>query len=253
MLNLCFSKYVGCGNDFILIDNRLQTFDPGLVPKLCHRHTGIGADGVILLQNDQMADFRMVYFNRDGSEASRCGNGLRCFMQFVRDLGVRKKQIEIRAGEEILRGEYLEDKISIDMGASGPIQKHIIDEMDVYSINTGVPHAVVFSKEFERARLIRQHKLFEPAGTNVNFALFSEKTVIDVRTFERGVEAETLACGTGALAVATVASELQQVKGPFLIRFPGGNIEIAFHQNGASMIGEAKFVFSGVVRNIWVG
>ena len=246
---LSFSKYQGAGNDFILIDDRDQLFNPLSVSKLCKRRFGIGADGVILLQEDANADFKMRIFNCDGSEAESCGNGLRCFVQFIQDLGVGRDSIRIKIHGQIVIGHKVDDRISIEMGPLPIIKKVFLDEFDLYTLYTGVPHAVIFSSEFEKAKRIRSNPYFQPEGTNVNFVQKSSSGHFQVRTFERGVEAETLACGTGACAVAATLNKIHRISSPYLLAFPGGEIEIQIKNNIFSMIGSATLVYQGVLNN----
>ena len=143
-----FSKYEGAGNDFILIDDRASSFpltDRAFLSRLCHRKTGIGADGVILLQLSKTADFRMRIFNSDGGEAEGCGNGLRCLVRFLSDLGLSRKHYQIETGDRIVQAEFVQGKIAVQMGAPRNLLLHQkIDAWEVHSVDTGVPHAVIF-------------------------------------------------------------------------------------------------------------
>lgn len=210
-----FSKYQAAGNDFILIEDFEQLFDVKRVKELCHRQLGIGADGLILARRAEGADFEMVYFNADGSEAF-CGNGLRCFVHFLRDLGFVKESYRISAYKNFLTVKCNARKIftffpspqllhwEIDLG-TGPL----------FVVDSGVPHAVRFVKEEpdvqREGHALRYHPFFQPTGVNVNFARVVEEGTIELRTYERGVEAETLACGTGAIATAFIAHKLGYV------------------------------------------
>lgn len=226
-----FSKYEGCGNDFILIDNRTRRFasdNKNKIFTLCHRINGIGADGLILLENSPTADFRMRIFNSDGSEAEMCGNGIRCLARFIEELGFNRSEytIETLAGltHVIIEKEF----VSVRM----PLPKDLkweksleLKERGVFSfhfLNTGVPHAILLvedlsqEKWMQMAPEIRHHPLFSPAGTNVNFVQVKEGQAL-IRTFERGVEGETLACGTGATAAALAINYLYQLPSPITI------------------------------------
>lgn len=279
-MEIHFSKYSGCGNDFILIDNRQQFFEPArsnLIARLCHRRLGIGADGIVLLEESSKADFRMRIFNADGGEAEMCGNGLRCLVRFIQELGIDKESISIETMHQIITTIISEDFISAMMPA--PETCYLSKELNIegrtytlHSINTGVPHVVIFVENLEDstwmaiAPKIRHHPNFFPHGTNVNFALFTDQEV-KVRTYERGVEGETLACGTGAAAVAIAAACIHQLSSPITIR-PQSNetIKIAFpsslikkyqiqsnttgsfepHTETLTMTGPADKIFSGV-------
>ncbi len=243
MSKLFFVKYQGTGNDFILVDNRSKTFDRTLVPKICHRRFGIGADGVILLEEG----FRMRIFNSDGSEPNSCGNGLRCFVQFLIDLGFEKQRYAIAIGDRTVYGQWLDGKIAIEMQV-GEIQKKRVEDHEVYLVDSGVPHAVLFSaSDFTLAPFFRNHPVFAPEGANVNFAKLLEDGSIEVRTFERGVEGETFACGTGAAAVAMVASKIYQKENPIEICFIGGKLQSHVDGSVVMIIGEVQRVFEGSI------
>lgn len=252
MSTLSFVKYQGAGNDFILIDDRAQMFDPAQVKSLCHRKFGIGADGVILLQQDLVADFRMRIFNSDGSEAESCGNGLRCLMKFLHHLGLPKRPYRIATANRMVEADFLGEKISIQMGAALNVKQLYICGFEVHSLDTGVPHAVVFVPDVQKVDVVRDgtalrhHPLFQPRGTNVNFATLQNDGSIQVRTFERGLEGEPLACGTGAAAVGTIASQNYGLPNPIRICFAGGEIEICIDGKEVKMIGEAFKVFEGI-------
>lgn len=247
---LYFAKYQGAGNDFILIDDRAPHFNPNLVPQLCNRKFGIGADGVILLQTDPAADFRMRIFNSDGSEAGSCGNGLRCLMKFIVDLGLPKKNYRIATGDRIVEASFVGDQIVVQMGLAVNLKKHRIEGFDVHSVDTGVPHAVVFSPDADLKILgpmLRHHSTFQPAGTNVNIAHIQSDGSIRVRTYERGVEGETLSCGTGAAAVGLIASQQYHLPNPIRICAPGGELEIHVDGLHVAQAGKAAKVFEGVI------
>lgn len=248
MSTLSFVKYQGAGNDFILLDDRALSFDPSLVPKLCHRKFGIGADGVILLQHDSLSDFRMRIFNPDGSEAESCGNGLRCLLRFMIDLGLPKKNYRIATHERVVQAGFLGDKIEVRMGEAKLLKKLYISGHEVHFLNTGVPHAVVFADAdfFTLAPLLRHHAAFQPSGTNVNLARLESDGSIYIRTYERGVEGETMACGTGAAAVGVIASLTYQIKNPIRISSLGGEIQIRVEGFQVTMVGDALKVFEGI-------
>lgn len=234
-----FAKYVGCGNDFILFDNRKKLFPiqhTSLIQRLCHRHYGIGADGVILVENSSQADFRMRIFNADGSEAEMCGNGIRCCAKFIETLrmdsdsvwGYASSHYCIETMKRILHVSIQDRQVCVEMGHPFQVKWNMTlsfrDQSYVmHYLDTGVPHVVLFMDEIERIHLqdlgsfIRHHALFGPQGTNVNLAQRTENGLIKMRTYERGVEGETLACGTGATAVALAAAHLYQLNSPLAI------------------------------------
>lgn len=253
MSKLSFVKYEGAGNDFIIIDDRVPFFpteDSDFIQKLCHRRFGIGADGVILLQNDGIADFRMRIFNSDGSEAESCGNGLRCLARFIADIqGEISASYKIWMHDQIVEAFVEKEKISIALNNPRNLTLNI--QQDVHFVDTGVPHAVVFVPDVAKVNLhqegkaLRSHPCFGPKGSNVNFASLNPDRVISVRTFERGVEGETLACGTGAAAVAAIAAQVHNLPSPIHTRFPGGDLEISFTDRGLKLAGPAVRVFEG--------
>lgn len=262
-----FSKYTGCGNDFILIDNRTKVVDKitkPLVSQMCNRHRGIGADGVILLETSSHADYKMRIFNADGSEAEMCGNGLRCLTRFIHDKGDHNSSFTIETKECVLKTRIVGELIEIEMGEP----KNVLwsERLDVegrrfnYSfINTGVPHLVHFVDDVDAfdlaywGPLLRHHPLFAPAGTNVNVVQVKEGERISVRTFERGVEAETLACGTGAVAAA-LAATLYFFESPVEVEVKSGDrLKISFDINDLApeniiLSGPATAVFDGHFR-----
>lgn len=248
---LSFGKYQGAGNDFLLIDHRAPHFSPSLVPLLCNRKYGVGADGVILLENDSQADFRMRIFNSDGSEAESCGNGLRCLLRFISDLGFPKQNYQIATHDRIVQAGFKGDQIWVQMGQALHLEKHFLEGHEIYALNTGVPHAVLFSESADflsLARKIRHHEVFQPSGTNVNIAWIGNDGKMYARTFERGVEGETLACGTGAAAVGYIASIYKGFSNPIQVCFAGGVIEIEVEGNEITLIGDARSVFEGEIK-----
>lgn len=262
-----FTKYSGCGNDFILIDNRqLQLLPPkNSIIEICHRQLGIGADGLIFLENSTIPDaaYRMRIFNADGSEAEMCGNGLRCLGQFIRSIEDVSDHFFVETMQQRMEISFTEDLINISMPA--PTELSCINlpfgakEISLHCLNTGVPHAIHFVDDLENDQLflhapsIRYHHAFKPHGTNVNFAKILPDQSIAIRTYERGVEAETLACGTGAAAVAIASSAINGTKSPIKIRVRSGEtITINFKGNGSNltnlvMTGPAKKIFEGCV------
>jgi diaminopimelate epimerase len=224
-----FYKLSGSGNDFILIDNMdgsLQVGDLGAFAKsVCARRISVGADGLIILEPSDKVDFRWRFFNADGSEAAMCGNGGRCAARFafLRKIAPRGMSFETLAG--IIDAEVKEDSVKIRLSAPHSLamdDKIVVngETLVVHGINTGVPHVVHFVNDisnfnvFTTGRAIRFHDHFQPAGTNVNFASVRDAHSMDVRTYERGVEDETLACGTGSVASVLVASRRGLVQSP---------------------------------------
>lgn len=266
---LPFSKYSGCGNDFLLFDNRFQLFPAGnkaLIARLCHRQRGVGADGIILLENSLTADFKMRIFNSDGSEAEMCGNGIRCLMKFIQELGFADEKYVVETMNERIPLFHENDEISVKMPSPTEISWSTPLSLNgntwkIHFLNTGVPHAVIFVGDVLEVDLetiapkIRFHPQFAPKGTNVNFvALHTHSQKIFLRTYERGVEQETLACGTGAVASAIAAAKIHGITSPIHVQTKSQEcLKIAFHQDAESvfsniiMTGPATFVFSGKI------
>ncbi len=226
-----FSKYEGAGNDFILVDDRSLFFDQKWVPLLTDRRLGIGADGVILLQ----PDLRMRIFNRDGSEAESCGNGLRCFIHFLDELGFPKEIHNIAIGGKTVLGQWLPGGAWIDMGEpteNGPI------------IDSGVPHYVQMVESVDAIDLDAWAPPIRKAY-NANVTIGEIGPPIRARTFERGVEAETLACGTGAVALAVVIEKLYSHCQTNTIRFQGGDLFVEKRGKNYWLQGPVRRIFGG--------
>lgn len=245
-----FDKYEGAGNDFILIDDRDEAFPlkKEFIRQLCHRRFGVGADGVILLQKDVRADFRMRIFNSDGGEAEGCGNGVRCFMRFCSDLGLGRAA-RIALGDRVLSAKLCDQGVAVEMGEMREMRLHCpLFDWQMHLVDSGVPHAVAFVPDVEKISLeevsppIRNH-----VNANVNFATRQQDGLVRVRTYERGVEAETLACGTGACAVAVLGAELFGWESPVEIQTLGGRLQVHFDSKyrQVRLVGPAKKVFSG--------
>jgi diaminopimelate epimerase len=258
MSTIKFYKYNGTGNDFIMIDNRDQHFDSTnreLINTLCTRHFGVGADGLILLENDMGYDFKMVYFNSDGNQSTMCGNGGRCIIQFAHDLKIIGTETTFIAIDGPHKGKVLADVISLQMQNVNNIKvNETRSELD-----TGSPHYVEFMNEIPQedfvqlARKIRKATPYTNEGINVNFAS-SQNNKITMRTYERGVEDETLACGTGATAVAIAAHKNGLISvNSIPVKVKGGDLNISFDvENGNYeniwLTGPAQFVFEGKVK-----
>lgn len=258
MITIPFSKYHGTGNDFVLIDQRSEQYlngeDQAAIEKICQRHFGVGADGLILLQNHAEADFEMIYFNADGRESSMCGNGGRCIVAFAHHLGLFERNCTFVAIDGYHDAIYEQGQIELSMQAVQGIQQF----EDYFFLNTGSPHYVSFPNDFDsvniikKGRSIRYSKAFQPNGTNVNFVRPIENG-IEVATYERGVEDETLSCGTGVTAAAlSYATTLPHVVESVAVSTKGGMLTVKFKQseNGFDNIwlcGSAIKVFEGVI------
>lgn len=257
---ITFYKYQGTGNDFIMIDNRDKKFDSDLsgIKKLCDRRFGIGADGLILLENVKDYDFSMVYFNSDGNESSMCGNGGRCITAFAAFLGVIKNNAKFIAIDGSHEAEIFENGIvSLKMKDVSAIEKSGND----FILDTGSPHFVRFVDKvsdvdvFAEGRKIRRSERFAAKGINVNFVEL-KNGILNVRTYERGVEDETLSCGTGvtASALAMASAGLVNGKEECSIAVPGGSLKVKYKlQNKNSFTdvwleGPAEFVFKGEIE-----
>ena len=254
-MELHFTKYQGTGNDFILIDDRNETFPATnqLVQKLCDRRFGIGADGLILIQNHPELDYRMVYFNSDGFQ-SLCGNGSRCGFAYAQFLGIIHQQATFETIDGIHQIKLEDSRIHFQLFDVNQIKK--INDQE-YFVHTGSPHHIILTEEVENhdiaseGRKIRNLPVYsDQNGTNVNFAQLLQDRV-KIRTYERGVEDETLSCGTGATAVGIMAGKLGY-KSPVSIQTMGGELNVSFEQDGDVftniwLSGPAEKVFEGSV------
>jgi diaminopimelate epimerase len=268
-MTLQFTKMNGAGNDFVVLDNRdlKLRLTTAQVVRLCDRHRGVGADGLILVQPcaSGKADFSWGFFNSDGSVAEMCGNGARCFARFVQRLGWQKPLVTFETLAGVIRAEYHGDLVKLGMSAPHGARlrervKTSQGELEVSSINTGVPHAILFVAEADQAmvgplgRELRFHDHFKPKGANVNFVQPLDAHAIRVRTYERGVESETLACGTGVCASAIISHLAGKVAPPVSVRVQGGDtLEVDFKVVGGevrdvTLQGPADFVFEGTVQ-----
>lgn len=259
-----FSKYSGCGNDFILFDNRSNQFpdpSPFLISRLCHRQNGIGADGVILLESSKVCHLKMRIFNSDGTEAEMCGNGIRCLAKFMKEKGIQGHQFTIETMCRNLTVSTENENVAVEMGDPKELRWNIpIETFYAHHLDTGVPHAVIFCSDVNAIEIqkwgpsIRHHPLFAPRGANANFAHLDKSGTIHLRTFERGVENETLACGTGATATALAAAQMHQLSSPIQVQVKSGEvltIDFKKSENGFKnirMIGPANFIFSGSIN-----
>ncbi|MBN2297949.1 MAG: diaminopimelate epimerase [Deltaproteobacteria bacterium] len=240
---LPFTKMSGTGNDFIVINNMQGTYAidwSSFAAHYCTRRTSVGADGVLIIEGSTEADFNYRIFNADGSEAEMCGNGARCAALFAFQHKVAGRHMWFNTLAGIIEAKVNTHDISIRMTDPHNLEKDILLDIGTQQhrvdfINTGVPHTVIFTEDLstisiiELGRAIRMHEHFSPAGTNVNFVQIMEDGHIRVRTYERGVEAETLACGTGAVASALISNCVRHVPGPPVhVHMPGGELSIDF-------------------------
>jgi diaminopimelate epimerase len=254
-----FIKAHGAGNDFILIDDRELLFpseDISLVEKLCHRRYGIGADGLILLQHSLCADYRMRYFNSDGREALLCGNGLRCFAAFVFHLGDSRESILIETKNDLIQTKRIDGRITTFFPPPKLLKNFPLalssGIREVHFVDSGLPNAIFFTEEIEEEELlqfgreVRFHPAFAPDGVNVSVVECIDKNNIRIRTYERGVEAETLACGTAALSVAKVLAELKHYDR--VVIYPTSEDPLEIDTKTWELTGPAKLVFEGEIN-----
>ena len=256
-MQIDFYKYQGTGNDFVMIDNRLATFPKNntqLIEHLCDRRFGIGADGLILLENDTETDFRMVYYNSDGNQSSMCGNGGRCLVAFAKKLNVIENNTTFIATDGLHHATISADGlVSLQM-----IDVDAIQTTPEFSfLNTGSPHHVQLVEDLEHYNVkengaaIRYSELYGKQGSNINFVKKIDDTTFSVRTYERGVEDETLACGTGVTAVAIAMNATGKTNATSIhLNVEGGKLAVSFdkkdgHYTNIFLIGPAEFVFKG--------
>jgi len=268
---LPFYKMTGAGNDFVMIDNRdLSLSDiltKDIIKAICDRHFGVGADGLIAVEPAQGdADMRMRYYNSDGGEAEMCGNGARCFTAFVDFLiedDISVMYFETKAG--IVKGSVNEDdSVTVQLTMPKGLSLNMLSSTElvaapIHFLNTGVPHAVAFLpsvKDIDIVKMganLRYHEAFTPAGCNVNFASILSPQHLELRTYERGVEGETMACGTGVTATALIHALLTDVSSPIDVSVKGGDIlSIGFKRTGndfmdVTLTGPALIIYRGEV------
>lgn len=255
-----FYKYQGTGNDFVMIDNRqdkINKNDTKLIQFLCDRRFGIGADGLILLENHDNLDFKMVYFNADGNESTMCGNGGRCLVAFAKFLGIIENKTIFEAVDGIHHATIENDIVKLQMQDVDKVEKH----NEHIFLDTGSPHHVQFESDFETFNIkqkganIRFGEPYNEAGSNVNFIKKIKDDTFAVRTYERGVEDETLSCGTGVTAVALAMNYIGETeKNLITLKTQGGDLQVSFEKENDSyknvwLIGPAKQVFKGEI--IW--
>ncbi len=266
---LGFTKMNGAGNDFVLIDNRKNKIQLSReqVVHLCDRHRGIGADGVILLTRcrSKQADWAWQFYNSDGSTGEMCGNGARCFGRFVQRVTRTRGDFTFETEAGVIAAQFEGDRVSVNLTAPtglrlGEKLQLSVGPQTLHFLNTGVPHVVLFVLDADKAMVqqlgpeIRRHPHFAPKGTNVNFVQVLGPNRIRVRTYERGVEGETLACGTGVTASALISSRVYNFSSPVKVQVQGGDLlEVSFGQSNGEfsdvrLTGPADFVFNGEIE-----
>ena len=265
---LRFTKMNGAGNDFVMIDNRAGEvrLEPEQIVRICDRHRGVGADGILLLEKGSNgADFRMRYYNRDGGEAEMCGNGARCFARFANKIARAPAKISFQTPAGLIRGELQGELVTLHMSEPKDLSLDIDvvasgSNEHVHFINSGVPHVVVPVSKVEdvdvrkRGEALRRHAKFSPAGANVNFIEKRGPKKISIRTYERGVEDETLACGTGVVASALIFAATEKVDGPISVTVRSGSeLAVDFNRAGhkftnVTLTGPAEFAFEGTIE-----
>lgn len=259
-MKIQFHKYSATGNDFVLIDDRNLSFPTDnikLIKKICGRKIGVGADGVILLQPSETSDFQMRHFNPDGSEAEMCGNGARSIIRFAKSLGIIKEKARFQSMLDSHEGMISDEWIKIKMNPvrNMDLKRQVKLPADLENggyLEIGVPHFIVFTNKINEVdvnkigREISHNPVFIK-GTNVNFVQIISGNRIHIRTFERGVEEETLSCGTGATASAILAYKLKKVRPPVMVAVPGGELIIDFETNYENiwLSGPAEEVYQG--------
>lgn len=265
---LKFTKMNGAGNDFILLDNRAGNIHLGgeQITRLCDRHRGVGADGVMLLVPSRTgeADWAWDFYNSDGSAGEMCGNGARCFARFVQKVTGVPVGFRFETGAGIISASFEGTRVTVNLTQPKDLRLSetvtlSIGPQTIHSLNTGVPHAVLYVPNADKAMVtqlgpeVRHHAHFSPRGTNVNFVQVLGPNHIRVRTFERGVEGETLACGTGVCAAAMVSARVHNFSSPVKVEVQGGDtLEVSFADNGGfddvRLSGPADFVFEGKIE-----
>jgi diaminopimelate epimerase len=253
-MNIAFEKYHGAGNDFVIIDNRSLFFDKkdtGLIAMICNRRIGIGADGLILLESDEQTDFKMVYYNADGNESTMCGNGGRCLVAYAKSLGIIKDNTLFIAIDGL-------HKATIDSNNNVNLQMKDVNDIESFNddfvLDTGSPHYVKIVKEYtadfvNKAKSIRNSDRFIKEGINVNFIKVDNNN-LEIRTFERGVEDETLACGTGCVAAALSVMKTNKNINSVNLKTVGGLLKVSATRvkegfNNVWLFGPTAIVFKG--------
>jgi len=265
-MKIPFTKMSGSGNDFILIDHRKPFLEEGHIKdfaqKVCRRRISVGADGLILIEQSKKADFKWRFYNSDGSEPEMCGNGGRCVARFALLKGIAGSSLTFETLAGILSAQVDEKRVKLELTQPHDLKLDetvLIDgkKQILSQINTGVPHTVLFADDVEAVdvvrmgRAIRYHSHFVPNGTNVNFVQLGEESRLSIRTYERGVEDETLACGTGAVASALIAAYKGHVRSPVSIKTRGGEVlMVHFEMSGEEV---RRVFFEGEVHLVYEG
>ncbi len=259
-MSIPFWKMHGAGNDFILVDDRSRKFPAGnaaFIARLCNRQRGIGSEGLLLLQSSDTADFRMRFFNPDGGEADMCGNGARCLARLAYELGAAPAKMRIQTAADLVRAEIIPAGVRLYLPEPKDWRLHLSmpwngEQIALHFVDTGVPHAVAVVSDLATVNIpllgaaIRRHALFAPAGTNADFIQVAGSNAISIRTYERGVEAETLACGTGVVAGTLVAVRLGLVQAPVHVATAGGDtLEVGL--SPPTLAGPAEHSFRGEI------
>jgi len=265
---LRFAKMNGAGNDFVMIDNRAGEIhlNSAQIARICDRHRGIGADGILLLEKARNgADFRMRYFNSDGGEAEMCGNGARCFARFANKVAGAQGKISFQTPAGVIAAELDRELVTLQMTPPSDLRLNIAlqvagETKAVHFINSGVPHVVVPVSQIDDVDVrrdgaaIRHHKMFSPKGANVNFLEKRGVQQVAIRTYERGVENETLACGTGVVASGLIFAVVEGISGPIGVFVRSGSeLTVGFKRagetfRGVTLTGPAEFVFEGTIE-----
>jgi diaminopimelate epimerase len=265
---LRFTKMNGAGNDFVMIDNRAGKvqLSPEQIAKICDRHRGIGADGILLIEPaTNGADFRMRYYNSDGGEAEMCGNGARCFARFAEKIAGAGKDLSFETPAGIIAAHLHGELVTLKMREPIDLQLNVTlavgdETRNSHFINTGVPHVVVPVARIGEVDVVREgaamrrHERFAPKGANVNFLERRGGNKIAIRTYERGVENETLACGTGVVASALIFARTEKTDGPIGVVVRGGSeLSVDFRRDGerftdVTLTGPAEFAFEGTIE-----
>jgi len=269
-MNIPFWKMHGAGNDFILVDDREKTFpteDTAWLARIGARHTGIGCDGIALIQPPTEGDFNMRFFNPDGNEAEMCGNAARCVAKLAHEIGAAPAEMAINTVAGIVRAEMIDDDVRLHMPPpkNWQLNQSLVingEPLPYGFVNSGVPHVVVTVEDLDACDIlaigadIRYHNDFAPAGTNANFISVTGPQSLRIRTYERGVEAETLACGTGIVASALIAAKGGLVKGPVELTAAGNDtltVDFTLTDDGANdvtLLGPATHVFQGELTHL---
>ncbi|HMK39092.1 MAG TPA: diaminopimelate epimerase [Bacteroidota bacterium] len=266
-LSIDFTKASGAGNDFLLINNMrgdLKVDFARLARTACDRHFGVGGDGLLVLQRSTRADFTMLYYNADGSSGGMCGNGGRCIARFALMEGIAGRNQRFEALDHIYDAEIGESTVRLHMKDPAGLRRGLSlsaggRQMQGTFIDTGAPHTVIFGEALESLDVanlgsaIRRDPQFSPGGTNVNFARMGIGSTIEIRTYERGVESETLACGTGAVASAIIGSDLHSLGSPVTVAVRSGENVLVHFRGGAAgwtdvhLEGSAHILFQGKI------